>query len=310
MKPSTTEGAKMNDISDMYLLSTGEKSILVLPFGTNVNEIYNEAYSLDMWIDIECVEYSNEIFVEKLTTHKPTSIVKQILGVLSYGEERSVTYKSDQLNLRTLQTTAYRCAKNQGINVDTRFVFGQLVVTLKTVRFEAIDAMLKPLKVGQSTSLPLSMHSTTARLRSYVSSFGLKNEMKFKTVVAGGAMIVTRVAEIQSVSFGGVDSMFSDSASDFRKWLNIIPFDIKISANAFVSLSESYMRVLAHRTFGSCITIDADKNVLKKSLSKGVESGKCVIRCNGHILFAGETFDVDVINQLLKIHGKSYEDIA
>lgn len=283
-------------LADIYNLN----SSILLNISESIPEIHNEAYLNDIVVEIKTNEQLQCHAVSPMTKFSVNVVANHLLNVLIYGEEKAVTYKGGT-ETTSLRSTLYRNAGKLGIKISTKEIFGTIVVSLERVDIKAITDRLDKLDIGQSDALPLSMHTTKERLRATVMNYAERNKVSFKTRIIENTLYVTR--SMPKTKFDAA-KLTTDS---FKVFVDAIPFDTRMKPET--DLTVNHMRVIATRQFGCYVTVHEDGSITKRSVKKGTENGKCVVRLNGHVVFSGKSFDIPEINAILSIRGLTFEDL-
>lgn len=283
-------------LADIYNL----KSSILLNISESIPEIHHEAYMNNIVVEVKTSEQLKCHAVAPMAKFSANTVAIHLLNVLLYGEEKAVTYKGGT-ETASLRAAAYRQAGKLGIKISTKDIFGALVIGLERVDIKAITSRLDDLETGQSAALPLSMHTTSERLRAVVMNYGERTGFKYSTRIVGTMLYVTK--SLPKTKFDPT-MLTTDS---FKVFVDAIPFDLRM--NFATDLTVNHMRVIAARQFGCYVTIHENGDITKRSAKKGTENGKCVVRLNGHIVYSDKAFNIPEINSILSIRGLTFEDL-
>jgi len=283
-------------LADIYNMN----SSILLNISESIPEIHHEAYMNDIIVEVRTNEQLQCHAVSPMAKFSVNVIATHLLNVLIYGEEKAVTYKGNK-ETASLRSAAYRTASKLGIKISTKDIFGTLVISLERVDIKAITDRLDAIEIGQSTALPVSMHTTTERLRAVVLNYGERTGLKFSTRVIADMLYVTK-----SLPKGAFNPK-KLTVDSFKVFVDAIPFDVRMKFDT--DMNTNHMRVTALRQFGCHVTVHEDGSITKRSAKKGTEDGKSVVRLNGHIVYSGKTFNIPEINSILSIRGLTFEDL-
>jgi hypothetical protein len=296
---------KFDGLGDIFLLKTGQRSTVLLHGVDNLDAVYADAYSLDIYINTEVNTDLNTIQVSLMDEHKPKNVARQLIHTLKFGDEEYVSYKG-QVSAPSLRTALHNYSRTARCRVRVNESLG-VVFVRKGDDNSVIEDQLEKMAIGDVSVMPTSMHSSLKRLRSAISNYSAKSGASFKTKLVGLTLHVVRTEPRNPK-----DRVMS--VTQYRTWLTTCMWDIPHPVPVIEGMTLQNMVVIAKRLLGCAVSFRGNA-ITKNSFAKGIEGGARTVRVNGQVVYSvycdkfGNA-DIDAINLILKYHNKTFEDLV